>query len=77
MLMHFALKTCEIALLPIHFFFHFLYYTDTASTFWVLAMIYAAGAKKHTIAAMVSKQIYRQHSNNKNILTSCFLRLMV
>lgn len=41
-----VLSTIQLSLFPLAFFFHFLYYTDTASLFWVL-LAYLAHLSSH------------------------------
>ena len=44
----------ELSLFPLLFFFHFLYYTDTGSVFWVLLSYLASRKKLYQIAAITS-----------------------
>lgn len=44
----------ESSLFPPSFFFHFLYYTDSGSVFWVLCSFLQAQKKRYTIAALCS-----------------------
>ena len=42
-----------ISFFPLSFFFHFLYYTDSGSTFWVLLGLYLAIQQRYTWSACV------------------------
>ena len=42
----------ELSLFPLLFFYHFLYYTDTGSVFWVLLSYLASRKKLYQIAAL-------------------------
>jgi alpha-1,2-glucosyltransferase len=44
----------EISMFPVSFFFHFLYYTDSGSTFWVLSSLLESRKKRYTRAALCS-----------------------
>lgn len=46
-----ALKTAELFLFPVLFFFNFLFYTDAGSTFFVLSALLAADCGLHASAA--------------------------
>lgn len=52
----------EQCLFPASFFFHFLYYTDSGSVFWVLVSLLTAKKRNYSIAALCSfiAMLYRQ-----------------
>ncbi|KAI8847729.1 alpha-2-glucosyltransferase Alg10, partial [Chytridium lagenaria] len=68
---HHAFHALSIFLFPVSFFFHFLYYTDSGSTFFILWSLLLAYRKKTLLSGFASlvALTFRQ----TNIVWSCFI----
>lgn len=54
----------ELSLFPVAFFFHFLYYTDSGSLFWVLVSLKASKTGHYNISALCSFVAIWYRQNN-------------